>query len=87
MAENVGIDVFVCDDCHAITTKPAWMMEGNKCPNCGGTNKETRGQYYDCRIWIDGCLAQGDGAIWADWAQDGFLTGTPEPGLEKKMQR
>ena len=87
MVEYVGIDVYVCNECKAITTKPVWMMEGSKCPNCGCKDKEIRGKYYDGRIWIDGCLAQGDGAMWAEWAKDGFLVGEPEPGLEKKMQR
>ena len=61
MVEYVGIDVYVCNECKAITTKPVWMMEGSKCPNCGCKDKEIRGKYYDGRIWIDGCLAQGDG--------------------------
>ena len=88
MAEmKFGIDTYVCDKCKAIVVKQAWMIAGNKCPNCGGTDKELRGKFFDQRIYIDGFLAQGDGGLWADWAKDGFLTGEPAEGLEKKMQR
>jgi hypothetical protein len=82
-----GLDVYVCDSCKAIVTKPVLMMAGNKCPECGCENLEVRGKYFDQRIWIDGFLAQGDGAEWAKWAKDGFLIDTPEAGLEKLQQR
>ncbi len=88
MAEmKFGLDVFVCDECKAIFTKPAWMLAGKKCPECGCENAEVRGKFFDQRIWIDGFLAQGDEAVWADWAKDGFLIGEPAAGLEKLQQR
>jgi hypothetical protein len=92
MAEKVekipfGVDVYVCDGCKAIATKPAWMMNSNTCPECGGTSKELRGKFYDRKIYIDGYMAQADGGIWADWAENGFLVGEPASGLEKIVQR
>ncbi len=88
MAEmKFGIDTYVCDDCKAIVVKSAWMLAGKKCPECGCETYGVRGKFYDQRIWIDGYLAQGDGGLWADWAQGGILQGEPAPGLEKKMQR
>lgn len=82
-----GVDVYVCDSCKAIAAKPAWMMNGNKCPECGGEGKSLRGKFYDRKIYIDGYIAQADGGIWADWAKDGFLVGEPAAGLEKIIQR
>lgn len=82
-----GIDVYVCNDCKAIVAKPAWNIAGKKCPECGCNEKELRGKTFDRKIWIDGYVAQIDGAIWADWAKDGFLVGEPTPGLELKVQR
>ena len=82
-----GVDVFVCDDCKAIYAKPACMIAGKKCPECGSESKELRGKFYDRKIFIDGYMAQIDGGLWADWAENGFLVGEPASGLEKKVQR
>jgi hypothetical protein len=82
-----GIDTYVCDSCKAIFTKPVWMMNGKKCPECGSGSATVRGKYFDQRIYIDGFLAQADNAVWADWAKDGFLVGEPVDGLEKTIQR
>jgi hypothetical protein len=80
-----GIDVLVCDQCHAIRSKVLW--KGGKCPNCGSESGTVRGKFWDQRIWLDGYLACGDRAVWADWAKDGFLVGEPSPELEGKTQR
>ena len=82
-----GVDVYVCDECKAIVTKPVWNMAGKKCPHCGCEEKEVRGKFFDQRIWLDGYLAQGDRGFWADWAKDGFLVGEPAPGFELTQQR
>jgi hypothetical protein len=92
MAERVesipfGVDVYVCDACKAIAAKPAWMMNKNTCPECGGDSYELRGKFYDRKIYIDGYMAQADGGLWADWAKDGFLVGEPAPGIEKIVLR
>jgi hypothetical protein len=82
-----GVDVYVCDFCKAIFTKPQWMMAGKKCPECGGAQYQVRGKFFDQHIYIDGFMACGDKAVWADWAKEGFLVGEPAPGLEKNAQR
>lgn len=82
-----GIDVYVCDKCNAIVIKTSWNIAGKKCPECGSEEYTVRGCYFDQRIMIDGFMAQGDQGRWAEWAENGFLTGEPAPGLEKIMQR